>query len=76
MSRMTSDLGLVESTLATGLPFLVNCSITLLILPAAKVGLSPKLALAALPAGPLAAWILIPRISQASWACRPGGVAG
>jgi len=69
MSRMSSDLGLVEGAVATGLPFLCDCSIYLLILPAAMMSLSPTLALAAfvaLPVIPILAATLIPRISRAS----------
>jgi ATP-binding cassette subfamily B protein len=69
ISRSTSDLGLVEGALATGLPFLFDCSIYLVIVPAAMLSISPKLAITAfavLPAIPLLAGILIPRISKAS----------
>jgi len=75
MSRMTSDLGLVEGALATGLPFLFDCSIYLLILPAAMTRLSPKVALAAfsvLPAIPILSRFLIPQVCRAAEKAQEG----
>lgn len=73
MSRVNSDLGLVEGALSSGLPFLFDCSIYLLLLPGIMIAECPRLAVpvfAALAVVPIVATFLIPRISRASEATQ------